>query len=179
MNRYDEVSKLLQTISANDATKRNQAIRQIGLLLEKHSAGTDRLSTYEVLLSSHLLPLLLDEAEKAEIVIALGKLLLDSEEPDPGLLWALGKASAPVALPVVLQWLSGYSSRADENVLRQALIALDNFTTLDEDDKLPEAVQQLLLEHKLKAILMQLSEQNHPRLARLVQTLLARIEVSG
>jgi|ERR1022692_994696 hypothetical protein len=107
------VTALLETASRLSAatSERQEAVMNLALLIEKHSAGADRDAVYKELLPSEVFDISLEEPEKLSIVNLLSAQL--GREPVEGgirkeLLWALGKpdgASSVLALETTLGYL--------------------------------------------------------------------------
>lgn len=119
-----EIKDLFERAKNDEKSIQEEATLQIAMLLEKHSKAADELSFYKDILEPRLLLLILDEEEQKEIIVELSK-LIRTEKVIPGMLWALSKPTMIDTLPILLLWLQEYGHQAEENILDQAIGAID------------------------------------------------------
>lgn len=169
------LNELLERAKCENKEVREEAILQIAMLLEKNSICPDQPSFYETVLSDHLLSISLDESEQQEMIAELGNLIL-SEKMTASMLWALGKTTSRTALVPLLTWLRNHNRSLDEEAIWQALIALDNFLGLKVDGTLDCQVADMIRDYNLTSALQRILETDNPRLKKLGQKLLNRIQ---
>ena len=145
------VQILLDTIClpTTEVTQRRNAVVNLALLMEKHSPGADTDANYMEHLPSSLFRVVLEEADKIEIVDVLcGQLEL--EPIDNGvvkeLFWALGKVDSGqslIALKSALKCVLEKPLKPSE--LRQAILTIADLSDVVQNHDL-ESVVALLKE---------------------------------
>src|SRR5262245_55073193 len=108
-----EIKDLFERTKNYDESIREEAVLQLGLLLEKHSRAADTLDYYKTILVPHLLSMVLDEEEQKEIIAELSY-LIRTEKILPSMLAALGRPTMIDTLYPLLSWLQDYGQQAEE-----------------------------------------------------------------
>lgn len=180
-----EIKDLFKRAQDDNKDIREEAVLQIGMLLEKHSRAADKLDFYKSIMEAQLLPLRLDEEEQKEIIAGLSK-LIRTEKILPSMLCALGRPTMIDVLPILLTWLIEYGHKAEENVVGQAIMAIENYRFLNmggskiyehpEEAEIfrqnnPIPILQIIVDRKLEREALQVSKQAQKLLERIQREL--------
>jgi hypothetical protein len=168
------IQELLRLTTAADHTVREEAVRQIALLLEKHAACPDQLSFYESVMLPDLVPIVLSKDEQEEMLAHLADMTRHGKAT-PGILWALGKATPQSGLPPVLILLRDHRDTVDDTTVWQALMVLGNFLGADPNAALAPEITSLLHDYNAGASLQGIIDTRSPRHGSLAQQLLDRM----
>ena len=165
------LENLLATATSQPGDMSSHALLQLAMLLEKSSRPSDEEGFYESILPPEALALELNEQEQTEILREIAK---QQQPPDvaASFLWAVGKSSPNVGLPVLLGFVKDHSEiLRDSNVGYQAVIALDNFLGDPQSGGLDEPATRVL-----QAFLEEASASSDERLAAHSSRLLKRLK---
>jgi hypothetical protein len=125
-----EIKDLFERAKNDNESIREEAVLQIGMLLEKHSRAADKLDYYKSIMEPQLLLLSLDEEEQKEIIAELSH-LIRTEKALPSMLTALGRPTMIDTLHPLLAWLRDYGHQAEEEFIGQAILAIENYRFLN------------------------------------------------
>lgn len=139
----DLLQNLTSVIELGDSESKEEAVLQLALIFEKHSPLRETQKFYESNLDKDLFSIKLNKAEIEELIQKLDKILRSNTTSS--LVWAIGKAQTLSSTEVMLSILSKDTLQNDENVLWQALIAIENYfsSNLDYPKKLLEQKKKL------------------------------------
>jgi hypothetical protein len=133
------LAETLAKLSSPIGDVRGHAVFQLAMLLEKSSRPSDEEGFYESVLPPELLAIELSEREQEEILAEMAKESYPADVTS-SFLWAVGKSSPRVGLPVLLRFLGEHSDLGeDANASYQAVIALDNCLDHDKSEWAPLA----------------------------------------
>lgn len=153
-------------------------MRQIGLLLEKHSTLANTPGLYKSLLPPHLESLTLEDVEQRELVARLCEVVVQGQVSPNMLLWTLGTPASALALAALLNLICEQGSILEEEILWEALAALDRLLVLD-DGRIDDRVTLSVELHSVRSCLNRLKAVSSSRIERLKQRILLKVEATA
>jgi hypothetical protein len=176
--------RVLEELSAAAESKddqiRDEAILQTSMLLERSNLadtmalGEREADFYRRILAPHLATVTLAAHEQAEVVTRLARLVADGKGTS-SMLWAIGKAAPEAGIGPLLRLLCTHSSKFDEEMSYQALVALENFLGVF----VAPGVERELRANNPAAVVQLMRGATNPRLAERARAVLAKLERLG
>jgi hypothetical protein len=117
-------------MNSDDGTAASEAIKDAGLLLERHAQNRYGDKSYEGLLPDELFRKEIDKKEFSSLIDALIEILNLKRSNLAVATWALGKTYQKRAVPY-LMGIASTHYKLDDHLTYQALVGLDNFGKAD------------------------------------------------
>lgn len=167
----------MKDAASDDEEAQREAVLQIAMLLEKHSAVADKPSFYEGIMPPPIRQIALYKNDERELLAGLGG-LLESDRRIPDILWALGKSNDPDAFSIVVKFLRKSCDDLDAEFAWQALAALENFLTFDEAGRLNKDVVDILTANDPTFCVNKLSKEGDPDIKEIAQRIVRKISTA-
>ena len=171
--RLRALGDLLSQLDSNDFDKRELALFQLGLMLDRSSPAADA-ELAERNLSREQLRLRFSSDEQEMLAAKLSQLALRSKESSASAIWTLGKVEAGVLLGPLLALIETLGEQLADEAPHQACRALCK--CLEESDQISAPMRARLRDAKLKSILFRWRDSRDKRLQRTASRALAMIE---
>lgn len=144
MEAWDRV---LQEAASKDFDKQENALFQIGLILQRHNPHmTPDSDVYEESLSRELLRLALDEQRQHDAVMYLIVLSTKDNSAAASCLFAMSNAQAKVLAEPLLNFMKSHGAKMRPSVAYQALMGLDNLFKFGDEAVLAQIKKADLLD---------------------------------
>jgi hypothetical protein len=128
--RDKALNELINELNNKDFDYRENALFQLGLLLERSNKG-DTLANipdiYSDNLSRELLRLSLSDKEQNRVIDSLSRMIATENESRPTAFWALGKAKGELAFAPLLSLIQATGYRLNNEASFQACDALQSW----------------------------------------------------
>ncbi len=138
----EAVRQLFDEAASENAEAREEAILQIAMLLERHSPLKDSTSFYQSIQHPELANVKLDASEQQQIIDMLFTLVLSATN-NASMVWALGKVKSPSVLGYLVDLVCSHNHRLSDDAKHQALVALNRFLSVDQDDPIYPQIRLL------------------------------------
>jgi hypothetical protein len=169
----DALRHIFDEATSDDPEVREDAILQIAMLLERHSPLKDRPSFYQSIQNAELATIELDASEQLEVIDMLHALIL-STKTNSSMIWALGKVKSPTVLGYLVDLVCDHHQRLDDDARQQALVAMNRFLSVGEDDPIYPQAKSLVRNSDFRRALEEIAVGGQ-RLKLLVHRILARL----
>ena len=118
--------QVLREAIAQDYDEQQNALFQIGLVLQRHNPHViPEGDVYEDSLSRELLRLTLNDSRQTDTVIYLAQLVRNHPKQADSFLFAMGNAQPKIVIEPLLQLLQDVGAKLKNDAAYQALMALD------------------------------------------------------
>lgn len=171
--RLRALEDLLSQLDSNDFDKREFALFQLGLMLDRSSPAADAELAERALSREHL-RLRLSSDEQATVAAKLSQLALRSKESSASAIWTLSKVEAGVLLGPLLALIETLGEQLADEASYQACRALCK--CLKEGVNLSAPMRARLRHAQLESILDRWRDSGDKRLQRTAGRALAMIE---
>jgi hypothetical protein len=126
---------LLRQAIAKDDDERENAIFQIGLILERHyQPNQDAPDLYETNLSRELLRLVLDESRQQDTLLYLITLVKNQSQDAASLIYAIRRANPALFIQPLLKLLGDYGQALTNDAAYEVVLALEACIKAQDDN---------------------------------------------
>lgn len=168
--RDQALNALLVELASKDFDTRENALFQLGLMLERSNQGnalTDAPDIYSDNLSREMMRMTLSNDEQIRVIDNLSRLIATHKDSRPTAFWTLGKANGELALVPLLSLIQAVGQKLNNEGAYQACDALRRWLEDGIADN-DEYVEQLKLQNPT-SVLKRWSNSSDARLAESVE----------
>lgn len=171
------LNELLETLKNKDFDIRENALFQLGLMLERSNNGetlSDAPDIYSDNLSREMLRMVLGKDEQNRVIDALSRLIATQKDSRPTAFWTLSKAKGELALIPLLALIKAVGHQLNNEAAYQACLALKEWLNSDLLDN--EDIQEQLKLQNPTSALERWQESKDERLADAVDDVLELLD---
>lgn len=126
------VKHLLDSLSSDNVELREEALVQLGMVLERHFASVGKESFYRMMMAHDVFAVSLGETELEDLLKSVGKRVLARQLRPNFMLWALGETTSAAVLETLLSLLQEHNSALDEAEMEELLSAIDRCVSIGD-----------------------------------------------
>lgn len=153
----DALRHMFNEATSNNLEVREEAILQIAMLLERHSPLRDTPSFYQSIQCAELANVQLDSLQQQEVIDELYALIL-STKTNSSMIWALSKVKSPTVLGYLVDLVCNHQHRLADDAKQQALVAVNRFLSVSEDDPMYMQTRSLGTNHDFRRALEEIAD---------------------
>jgi hypothetical protein len=150
------LQEIISQVKPGNSEVRSGAITDLALLLEMQAyelSYDQRISRYSAFLGDSLVKLTLNKQDQRELVDFIKTLILNQDELNSSLIWAIGKCTPDVGLTPILEIVDHQPLNFDDKELYQLTIALGNLLFFNDSNSFEEEDKQMIARSNLISFL--------------------------